>query len=353
MRLLDRYIGRTVTGAIFVVAVALVLVFTFFNLIDQLEDVGRGAYGMANMLAYVLLSVPRLAYELLPMAALIGALMGLSVLVGNGELTAIRAAGVPLWRVVMAVMKAGFLVMIIAMAVGEFVAPPSEQSARNLRSFAIASQIALKSRNGFWARDGSSYINIRTVLPGDRVRDIFIYEFDAGNRLQVSTHAREAFYSDGRWILQGITQTDLRDGVEQRSIERAAWESLLRPDLINMVVIKPNSLSMYDLAKYIGYLHDNGQDAQRYRQALWNKIVYPLATAVMVFLAVPLVLGSARGVNIGQRILAGAFIGLAFHVLNQGAGHLGVVLEMNPALSATLPTLLTLGAAVVLMRRIS
>ncbi|MCC7412545.1 MAG: LPS export ABC transporter permease LptG [Gammaproteobacteria bacterium] len=353
MRILDRYIGRTVIGAIFVVEVVLVLVFSFFALIDQLDDVGRGNYGVMQMLAYVALSAPGLAYELLPMAALIGALIGLGTLVGNGELTVVRAAGVPLWRVIAAVVKAGFVVMIAALIIGELVAPPSEQAARNQRSIALAAQVALKTRNGFWARDGSSYINIRTVLPGDRVQDIYIYEFDRENRLQVASYARRALYADGQWLLEGLRQTDFRRAkVKRRLVPRAAWESLLNPDLISMVVINPNSLSMYDLVNYIGYLNENGQDARRYQQALWIKLIYPLATVVMVFLAVPMVFGSPRTGNIGQRVLIGAVIGLVFHVFNQGAANLGLVLDMNPALSVTLPTLAALVIAVLLMRRV-
>ncbi len=353
MKILDRYIGRTVVGAILTVAAVLVLVFSFFNLIDELDDVGQGSYGVAQALLFVALSMPRLVYELLPMAALIGALAALSGMVGNGELTVIRAAGVPLWRVVMAVMKSGMLVLAFAVLVGELVAPVSEQHAANMRSVAITAQIALKTANGYWARDGSNYVNIRRILPGDQVEDIFIYEFDQRNRLAVGTRAARAYYADGRWILEDITQTRFEgERVTRRVIRTAAWESLLRPELINIVVLKPQSLSMIDLVGYIRWLRGNGQDAQRYQQALWVKMVYPLATAVMVFLAVPMVLGSQRGSNLGQRILAGVFVGLAFHIVNQGAGHLGVVLELNPAVAVTMPTLVTFGIAMLLMRRV-
>jgi len=354
VRLLDRYIGRTVIGSVLTVAAALVLVFSFFELIDEVEDVGRGSYTFGKMLLYVGLSMAGLAYELLPVAALIGTLVGLSALVANGELVVVRAAGVSLWRIVLAIMKAGLVVMLLAMLVGEFLAPPAEEFARNLKSLALANRIALKTRHGFWARDGDSYINIRRVLPGDQVEEIFIYEFDDRDRLQVSTFARRAFYEEGTWILEEIEQTVLgAAGAEARRIERAAWESLLRPELINMVVIKPDSLSMYDLVRYIRYLVQNGQSTQRYRHALWTKMVYPVAAAVMVFLAVPIVLGGATSVNVGQRVVLGVGIGLVFNLLNQASGHLGIVYGISPALSATGPTLITLGIAMALMRRVA
>lgn len=353
MRILDRYIGRTVAAAIGVAVLALVLVFLLFDLLDELGNVGRGNYGVMQALWYVALIAPRRAYELAPMAALIGALFGLSSLISSGELTAVRAAGVPLSGVVWAVMKTGLAVMLLAALIGDRVVPYTDEAATTGRSIALASQIAMKTRNGFWARDGASYINIRTVLPGGRVQDVFIYDFDPLNRLQVATHAASAQYVDGRWVLEGIEQTVIHpDRTERRTIERAAWKPLLKPELINIVVVKPSSLSIADLVDYIGYLKRNRQDSQQYRQALWSKIVYPLSAAVMVFLAVPIVLRSPRGVPTGQRMMVGAFVGLAFHVVNQGSGHLGVVLSLSPALAVTLPTLATFAIGAWMMRTV-
>lgn len=353
MKTLDRYIGRAVAGAILTVTVVLVAVFSFFKFIDELDAVGRGSYGVLQVAEYVLLSMPHLAYELFPMAALLGSLIALGNLVATSEITVIRAAGVSLGRIVLSVLKAGVVIMVIAVIVGEFIAPPSEQVGRHRRSIAQSDQIALKTKHGFWARDGASYINIRRVLPGNRVEDIYIYEFDEDHRLRVSTHARSAEYRDGRWLLNGIKQTDIGDErITGRQVDQAVWDSLLRPALINVVMIDPASLSMRELSGHISYQRANAQDSQRYEQALWTKVVYPLATGVMVFLAVPLVFGASRSVGVGQRIMLGAVIGLVFHIVNQAAGHLGVVYHLSPALSVAAPTLVVLGVGIVLLRRI-
>ena len=180
------------------------------------------------------------------------------------------------------------------------------------------------------------------MLPGNQVQDIYIYEFDEADRLKVSTFAKRASYQDGGWILEKIRQTEItEDKVQRRRIDRAAWDSLLRPDLINLVIIDPDSLSMTDLVQYIRFLRDNGQSVQRYQHALWGKMVYPLATAVMVFLAIPLVLGNSTSANVGQRVVMGIVIGLVFNLLNQASSSLGVVYNLSPAISATVPTLVT------------
>jgi len=352
MKILDRYIGWNIISATVTVLVVLVAIFTFFAFIDQLEDVGRGTYGFGKVVVFVVFSVPSLAYELFPMAALIGSLIGFGQMMRNGELSVIRCVGVPKVRVVYAVVKAGMILLAVAMLNGEFIAPPAERFARDYRNIAINDRITFKSENGFWARDGNNYINIREILPGDQLRDVYIYEFDADSKLRLSTYAEFARYAGREWVLQNISQTVLADdGLQKRTLPEAAWDSILKPDLLQMVTINPDSLSIWSLFKYSRFLLNNGQNAQRYLHVMWLKLTYPVATVVMVVLAVPMVFRASRSVTVGQRVLMGALIGLGFHLLNQAAGHLGVVYEIPPLLSATGPALLMSAVAAYLLAR--
>jgi len=353
VKILDRYIGRTVIGSTIIALLVLVGLYVFFLLIDELGQMEKG-YGLFEVIIYIFLSMPRMAYQLFPAAALLGALLGLGELVANSEMTVMRAAGISLGRLIISVMKAAAIIMLMAMILGEFVAPYAEQLALHGRSVALANQIALKTKNGFWSRDGQSFINIRSILPGNRVEDIYIYEFDQLNRLQITTHAHSAEWEDGQWLLRNIEQTQLKnESVTSRHIDRANWESLLRPDLINLVVLDPTHLSLVELYRYISYLNRNGQNTLAYEQAMWSKLIYPFATAVMVFLAVPIVMGGMRTSSIGVRILIGALIGMAFHIINQSAGYLGVVFSINPLLSSVLPTLGTFLIALFMFRRLN
>ncbi|MGH8595039.1 MAG: LPS export ABC transporter permease LptG, partial [Gammaproteobacteria bacterium] len=300
MKILDRYIGWTILSATVTVLVVLVAIFTFFAFIDQLEDVGRGDYGVGKAIVFVVFSVPNLTYELFPMAALIGSLIGFGTMMRNGEIAVIRCNGVPKARVVFAVVKAGMILLASAMVIGEFIAPPAERFAHDYRTIAINNRITFKSENGFWARDGNSYINIREILPGDQLRDVYIYQFDATNRLSLSTYAEFARYTGRDWVLENISQTSLDDdGLRKRTLPQAAWDSILKPDLLQMVTINPDSLSIWNLFKYSRFLRNNGQSAQRYEHVLWLKLTYPVATVVMVVLAVPMVLRASRSVTVG------------------------------------------------------
>ena len=352
MKILDRYIGWTIIASTATVLAVLLVIFTFFGFLDQLEDLGRGTYGIGKVIVYVFFSTPNLAYQLFPMAALIGSLIGFGTMMRNGEIPVIRCVGVPKARVVYAVVKAGLVLLAVAMLIGEFIAPPAERFAHDYRAVAINDRITFKSENGFWARDGNSYINIREILPGDQLRDVYIYEFDNADKLRLSTYAEFARYTGREWVLQNIAQTELdADGIQKRTLPEAAWSSILKPDLLQMVTINPDSLSIWNLIKYSRFLNSNGQNAQRYEHMMWVKLTYPLATVVMVVLSVPMVMRANRTVSVGQRVLVGALIGLGFHLLNQAAGHLGVVYDIPPLLSATGPALLMSFAAFFLLAR--
>jgi len=352
MKILDRYIGWNIVSSTLTVLFVLVALFSIFAFIDQLEDIGRANYGLAKAVVFVVFSVPSLTYELFPMAALIGSLIGFGTMMRNGEIAVIRCVGVRKSRVVAAVIKGGSVLLCVAFLIGEFIAPPSEQFAREYRNVAINDQVTFKSENGFWARDANSYINIREILPGDQLRDVFIYEFDDANKLRLSTYAEFARYFGKEWVLQNISQTVLGDeGLQKRTLPEAAWESILKPDLLQMVTINPDSLSIWNLFKYSRFLRNNGQNAQRYEHVMWVKLTYPLACVMMVALAVPMVLRASRSFTVGQGVLGGGLIGLGFHLLNQAAGHLGVVYEIPPLLSATGPALLMTAAVAYLLAR--
>lgn len=343
MKIVDRYIARAVISACLTVLLVLLAIFAFFAFIEELEDIGRGTYSVLTAAAVVGLKLPRLAYDLFPIAALIGCLLGLGALEERNEIAVVRIAGVSKLRVIFSVMKAGFILVVIAVLIGEVVFPPAEQLAREMRGLALDNRQASRSDFGYWARDGQSFIHIREVLPEAGFNDISIYEFDQQKRLLAATRAASAEFSNNTWALSDIKQTRFEDSLPlAMHVEQAAWDSILDPDLIGMVSVRPENLSLFALIRYVDFAQKNGQSPQRFEHAMWVKLGYPLATGVMVLLAIPLVMRSSRNVTMGRRILVGALIGLGFHVLNQASGHLGVVFGMAPFVSALGPTLVLL-----------
>ncbi len=351
MRLLDRYIGKQVLASSLLVLLVLVGLFTFIDLVDDLGTVGRGTYSLGQALEYQLLRLPRRSFDLFPLAAMVGSVVGLGSLAASGELTVIRTSGVSLGRLLLAVLKAAALIMLLVLAIGELLAPMSERVAQQRRSLAITGQMALRTQNGFWIRDGLSFIQVRKLLSGDEVGDLYIYEFDKDRRLRVVTRAEQAHFKDGKWLLEGILQSRLGDTrVEGAAITSAAWDSLFVPELVDVVTVKPESLSALGLYRYLEYLRDNGLSTERYEVAFWGKLVYPLATGVMIFLGVAMVLGQLGSATMGTRMLVGAIVGIGFHTLHQTSVQMGVVYGLSPFLCTLTPTLLFLGGGLWMLR---
>ena len=339
MKLLDRHIGSYVIWGTALTLVVLVGLFTITEFIEDLEKVGRGNYTMVRALEYMLLRLPGRMFQLFPEAALIGSLMGLGALASNSELIVVRASGVSVARIILSVMKAGALLMVIALIVGEGLAPICEKLAQKKHDLALGQQIALRAGQGFWLRDGATFINIRKMFPDERMSDVYIYEFDEQQRLRVSTYASHAHYEGDQWVLEDIKQSELHpDRVENRTSAKAVLQSVFEPELVEVITEKPESLSALGLFRYLRYLQDNELSTTRYELALWGKLISPLATGVMIFLAIPLVLGRLRTAGIGQRIVVGIFVGLAFYVAQQTAVQMGIVYGLTPFLSAIAPT---------------
>jgi lipopolysaccharide export system permease protein len=354
LRIIDRYIGRNVGVSTLLVMGVLLTLFAFFAFMDEAGKIGKGHYGVWEAFQYVLLTLPGLAYQLFPIGVLLGTTIGLGLLASNSELVVMRAAGVSLLRIIGSVMKIGLVFVVLTIVIGEGIAPKAERYAQTLRSVAMSDKLTMRGRQGLWARDGDSFVNVRKLLLGGRLGEIYIYQRDAQHRLKRIVRADSADYRDDQWILKGVVSSEI--GEEQVFSTRVAeipWQTNLSPDLLNVVTVEPNTLSIVGLYQYVNYLQENGLDTAAYEQALWGKIVAPLVTAVMVFIAIPFVFGPLRSVGVGHRILAGALAGIGFYILNQMFAYMGIVFGLNPVLSALAPAGIAFGAGYFMLRRVN
>lgn len=351
MRILDAYIARRVVGGTLLALAVLLSLTAVVSFVEELDSVGRGRYGIGGAMEFVLLTLPRHAFVLFPLAAVIGALIGLGTLAESSELAVIRASGVSIGRIVGSVLKGALALVVIAVLFGEVVAPYCERLAASRRSAALDE--AQGREDGFWIRDGRRFVNAVRVRPDDAVEDMYIYEVDPDGTLRSVAHADQAQFRDGAWVLESVRRSDISaDGVVTRFTPSVAWETRIGPDLVRLASARLESLSGRALVRYVDYLRENRLETAAYELALWMKLAYPIATGVMIVLAVPLVLGRLGGVGIGQRILAGCLIAVTFHVVNEVSGKVGIVYGLSPWMSAFAPTLLFLAAGVWLLGRV-
>lgn len=353
MKLLDRYIaGVVITGT----AVALLVIMglnMFFEIIRQIDDVGKGTFTMVTMLQYVVLTLPRSLYDLFPTAALLGGLVGMGALSVNSELVAMRACGFKIWRIVRSVLQAGLLMLVVVVAIGELVAPAAEQYAQQLRAVALDKRIDFMGTFGLWVRDGSRYIFAKRVIADDSLSDLSVFEFDDNRRLARATQISTARYKDGEWILHDVSQSILgEDHVSTRHDETLIWPSLLTPELLRIVVLQPDNMSIPDIRQFIRYLDEHELDSTQYRFAYWKRFMTPLSALILLFISIPFVFGSLRSVGNAQRIFIGALAGFGFYMLSQMFGQMGLVYNFNPLVTSLIPGLVVLLPGVYALRRI-
>lgn len=331
----------------------LLALFSFFSFLEQIKDIGKGNYDMLSAVYYVLLTVPTLTSQLFPMAALMGVTIGLGVMSSSSELIAIRSAGVSIRHIVFAVLKMGFLVMLLSLIVGEWIAPRTEQYAQMVRSVAISKQLSLEGRQGLWARDGDSIINVQKVLGGGHLGDIYLYWFDSQLRLIKLQYAKSADFQDNHWRLREVSSTVfLEDRIHSEFSHESDWKTGISPDLLSIVTVRSSTQSTYDLYHYIRYLEANDVSAESYRQVFWSKLSVPFVTGVMVLLAIPFIFGPLRSVSIGHRILVGVLVGVGFHLVNLTFNHLGLVYQLDAAFAAFFPAAVAFIAALLMLRRV-
>jgi lipopolysaccharide export system permease protein len=355
MSVLDRYIGLEVLKGVSIAIMVLLALLNFFTFTDELGEIGHGDYSFLRIFQYLALTTPRGFYDLLPSAALLGALSSLGGLANNRELIAIQASGGSKFSIVLAVIKAGLLLAIFTALVGEYVSPASERAAQLLRSSSLHEQVASLTKYGFWVRDGDIFINIRKAHQQTMLSDISIYEIDGSKSkiLKRASHADKALYESGTWFLENIKTTVF--GGQRIVIDQtgsARWDTIVAPDLLSLFAVKPEHLSTSELLKYMDYMEDNAQQSLSVELAFWERMVNPFVTLVMLLVAVPFVLSVGRDVSMGQRIVIGVVFGLGFYLFNRMIGHLGLVYEISPIFTATLPTLLVFTGAVYGLSRL-
>lgn len=346
LRVYERYLAKEIYSATFLVLGAFLGLFAFFDLIQEMPDVGKQGYLLQHALGFVALTLPGHVYEIMPIAALIGSLYSLTLLSRHSEITVLRASGLPTGDLLKTLAKIGAAFVIITLFFGEIVAPPAERAAKQLRLSAMSKLVAQEFRSGLWVKDGASFINVREVLPNGSLRGVRVYAFDDKMRLQSLSEAAEGVYLPaGYWRLSRVKQTRYEDDGNRTALashDELDWQSALNPDILSVLLVQPERMSMLTLYQYIRHLSENRQKTDRYEIALWKKLIYPLATLVMMALAVPFAYAHSRMSPVSAKVFGGVMLGVLFHMLNGMFAHLGTIHSWQPVVAAIAPSVMFL-----------
>jgi lipopolysaccharide export system permease protein len=350
-RTIERYLARQIYGATVFVLIGFLALFAFFDLIGELGDLGKGEYDLRQVFVFVALNAPAHAYELFPIVVLIGTLYVLAHLASNSEYTVMRGSGLSPARAAAALFKIGMAFVVFTFVIGEWVAPAAEEAAQKTKIRALSSMIGQDLQSGLWFKDEGSFINVREARQANMLQGVRIFEFDPSYRLRKITLAARAEYrGKGLWQLSQVAWTTFGpEGPRSGADAEGEWHTAVAPDLLNALIMKPERMSAWALHKYTEHLEMNHQRTERYEIALWKKLFYPLATLVMMALALPFAYMQARAGMVGVKVFLGIMLGIFFHLLNSLFSHIGMLQNWPPLAAAAVPSTAFLASAMLMM----
>ncbi len=338
MRKITSYISRTVFGAIALTLLVFASLDFIFSFIDELNKI-KGDYTATEAFYYMLLSMPRRLYSLIPFACLIGSLIGLGLLANTSELVVVRAAGVSVKRIVWIVLRPALIFIMLSMVIGEYVVPTTELMADNRRVL-LRDNYVRTSRN-MWQREGNEYLFVQAVMPGGVAYGLRRYQFDDQHHLLSASVSKQAVYQGGHWEEEEVRVSHItNDQITTETLPRRTWNTPLTPELLNILVREPEDMSLSSLRFYTRYLEEQSLNASDYALAFWQKMLRPLAIVSLVLIAISFIFGPLRSVTMGQRIFTGVVIGMGFQLLQKLIGPASLVFGFSPIIAVLLPILL-------------
>ena len=353
MKILDNYIGQALVRNMLLVALILLPLFMLLDLVQQLDDIGTGSYGLGDALIFEVLLIPNYLLSLMPFIALLGSSLALGGMAHSKELTAMRASGISILRIGVATIRTGAVLMLLVIVIIEWVDPPLHQLALKRQSMELSGVDVLIEEHGFWIHKDNRFINVRNIYQGHTPADIHIFEFDSGkHQLKRYLHADRA-EKEGRrqWLYKNLILKDYTEGtVETRYEDELVRESYLTEKQLRVLEAPINSLPPSGLYQYLKYLRDSGQVTERFELVFWQKITLPIAVVVMMLCSFPFVFGSLRVTNAGKRIILATITGVSFQLISQLLANLGLMLDLSPLLTTLMPIVIILGIGAVLMR---
>ena len=358
IKLVDRYVGRAALLGLVTVWIAMTVLFILFNLLGELRST-QNDYGSGDAIWFIALTIPRMAYQIFPVSALLGALVGVGGLAATNELVAFRTSGVSRLRLALAALAGAMLVTIPVMIMGEWLAPAAEQQARAFRLSEMVGQAIIGGPRGMWMRDGNDIVNIQLpLLSANRgeqsveFKNIVIYNFSEDIDLNAITRADNATHNGDSWTLENVTTVNFSEsGAQLSRSEQQIWPTEVKPELLDSAVTRPKLLSLRSLWKYLGYLGENGLDDRVYQAAFWEKALFPFTVIALVLAGMPFVFGAARSQNLGVRLFFGMALGGIFMIVNRAVQKFGNVYDLPALLTIVLPPLLLALAAILILRR--
>ena len=350
-RIIAKHVTKTTAyamlGATLILA-GLQVLFTYLGELGSLDE----NYGAWQALLYVLWGAPRYLYEILPISALIGAILGLGALASNSELVVMRSVGVSLWRIVGWVIRSALILVVLSFALSEWVIPYTNEQAKSVKDHRSVS--SLGEVKGYWTREGQRFIYIDYANAQGQLKHVQVVDFDPNYHLKgVLNAAQGQFVKNGNWNLTGASQMDILPEGNSTLVKtvQLPLSLALQPKYVHMVTIDPEDLSPSQLISFMSYMKEYSQIPKTYQLAFWQKVASPFALIALVLIACSFIFGPLRQQSMGFRLVIALFIGLGFFYLQDFLGYASLVYSPSPAWFVFVPIVLMMLIGGYLLRR--
>ena len=336
--ILSQYMMRTILASTALVLAVLLALAGLFEFIAELDDT-QGNYQTPQAIVYTLLRLPNLAFEMLPVAALIGSLLGLGALAGNSEIIVMRSAGLSVRELGGMAAISGAVMLVLTALLGEFIGPPLDFYARDMRVEARYEKDDKRSGNETWVKDGDVYLHLERVSSHLEFGSLYMFKFDGDRLASIAVAENSGIDEDDNWILENLRETQFeQDGVQVMQTTRSVESFEVNSDLLGSSLAKPLSLSAREMLTYIDYLKRNSLDATKYETEFWYRVSRTCTVLIMPLLALAFVFGSQRSGSAGGRLMIGVVIGLAYYLASETMANSGQVFNLNPIIVTWLPS---------------
>lgn len=367
MKTLRRLIYRDTVSAIGFVALAFLALFFFFDLLDEMGDVGRTVgdttYTVWHALLAVSLGIPNHLYELLPIAVLIGSIFVMARFAQSSEFTIMRTSGLGPWLALRTMLLLGACFVVLTVAVGDYIAPAAERMALVAKAKYLG-KTSTSGSTGAWLKEKNNgntlAVNVRAVRADGALQRIRVFQFDGQGRMVLQIHADSGQVQSTAtaWDLTNARIARFRYTLDAQGAETAQvtreqapsleWPTSITSEMLVAAVHKPDRMPTLELFQFIQHLKANDQSAQKYEIEFWRKVFYPLSCLVMVVLALPFAYLHFRSGGIAGYVFGGVMAGISFFLLNNVFGYAGNLQNWSPMLTAAAPgliySILSLGA---------
>tara|TARA_B100000609_G_scaffold198878_1_gene199694 strand:- start:490 stop:1563 length:1074 start_codon:yes stop_codon:yes gene_type:complete len=336
MMILNFYILKRFLLGFLISLLVLVSIEIFFSFSSEMKYLNEGNYDFGIILKYIFLSIPRSIETMFPYSILIGALLSLGAMAADMEFVAMQSAGISVRKILTIVLLQTFFISTVFYFIVDSVVPKFSSEAESLRNTALKKQ-SYYNKNGTWFKNKDSFIKISEIYPDNTIKGISVYTYD-NNQLSSVNYIQSAIFSNGKWSLQEIIKINLNEEpITKERISNMQSDELIDIKLIDIKTDKPYSLTLRDVVRNIEYLERNNLDASIQEKIFWDKILKPIATVLMLFLAMPYIFGRLRSTNTSKRIVIGLFIGIIFFIISSILPNLGLIIGIHPLISAILP----------------